>query len=114
MTMYLVAIHRPNHYDPFVAEDETMSRDIDALNDEMVAAGVRIFVGGLQPESSAKSLRVQVNGEVLVTDGPFSETKEIVLGYYKIRVGSEAVARKLATLCPTAGYVDLRRVGLDL
>jgi hypothetical protein len=35
MTQYLVAIHQPDDYDPF-AEDETMSRDIDALNDEMV------------------------------------------------------------------------------
>ena len=46
MTQYLVAIHHPDDYDPS-AEDEAMSRDIDALNDEMEAAGVRIFVGGL-------------------------------------------------------------------
>ncbi len=45
MTQYLVAIHHPDDYDPSV-ETEAMSRDIDALNDEMVAAGVRIFVGG--------------------------------------------------------------------
>ena len=42
MTQYLVAIHHPDDYDPS-AEDEAMSRDIDALNHEMVAAGVRIF-----------------------------------------------------------------------
>jgi len=46
MTQYLVAIHHPDDYDPSV-ETEAMSRDIDALNDEMVAAGVRTFVGGL-------------------------------------------------------------------
>ena len=34
-----------------------MDRDIDVLNEEMVAAGIRIFVGGLHPASSAKSLR---------------------------------------------------------
>jgi hypothetical protein len=39
-----------------------MSRDIDALNDEMVAAGVRIFVGGLSPASSARSVRAQPDG----------------------------------------------------
>ena len=49
MTRYLVAIHHPDDYDPSIAEDEAMSRDIDALNDEMVAAGIRIFVGGLHP-----------------------------------------------------------------
>ena len=68
MTQYLVAIHHPDDYDPSV-EDEAMSRDIDALNDEMKAAGVRIFVGGLQPASGAKSLRVRPDGELLVTGG---------------------------------------------
>jgi hypothetical protein len=34
-----------------------MDREIDALNDEMKAAGVRVFVRGLQPDSSARSLR---------------------------------------------------------
>ena len=59
MTQYLVAIHHPDDYDPS-AEDEAMSRDIDALNDEMVAAGVRIFVGGLYPARSARSLWAQI------------------------------------------------------
>ena len=69
MTQYLVAIYLPDDYDPSV-QDEAMSRDIDALNDEMKAAGVRIFVGGLHPASSAKSLRAQPDGRVLITDGP--------------------------------------------
>jgi hypothetical protein len=54
----LVAIHHPDDYNPST-EDEAMSRDIDALNEEMVAAGVRIFVGGLSPARSARSLRAQ-------------------------------------------------------
>ena len=54
MTQYLVAIHHPDDYDPFV-ETEAMSRDISALNREMVAAGVRVFVGGLSAASSARS-----------------------------------------------------------
>ncbi len=70
MTQYLVAIHLPDDFDPSAA-DEAMSRDIDALNDEMVAAGVRIFVGGLLPARSAKSLRAQPDGNVLISDGPY-------------------------------------------
>jgi hypothetical protein len=58
MTQYLVATDRPDNYDPSV-ETEAMSRDIDALNEEMVAAGVRIFVGGLSPTSSVRSLQAQ-------------------------------------------------------
>jgi len=67
---YLVAIHHPDDYDPSVAEDEAMDRDIDALNEEMIAAGVRVFVGGLHPASKAKSLRAQPGRKVLITDGP--------------------------------------------
>jgi hypothetical protein len=52
-----------------------MSRAIDVLNEEMVAVGVRIFVGGLRPASSARSLRARPNGKVLITDGPYLETK---------------------------------------
>jgi hypothetical protein len=68
MTHYLVAIYHPDDYDPSVAEDEAMSR-IDTLNDEMKAAGVRIFVGGLHPASSARSLWAQHDGEVLIPTG---------------------------------------------
>ena len=61
MTQYLVAIYHADIYDPSV-ETEAMSRDIHTLNEEMVAAGVRVFVGGLSPASSARSLRAQPNG----------------------------------------------------
>ncbi len=81
MTRYLVAIHRPNGYDPAV-EDEVMSREIDALNDEMVAAGVRVFVGGLQSLANARSLRPQTNGEVLLSEGPYLDANEHVGGFW--------------------------------
>jgi len=81
MTQYLVAIHHPDDYDPSI-EDEAMSRDIDMLNDEMEAAGIRIFVGGLRPPTNARSLRAQPGGEVVITDGPYLETKEHMGGFW--------------------------------
>jgi hypothetical protein len=102
MTQYLVAIHHPDGYDPSV-EDEAMHRDIDAVNDEMVAAGVRIFVGGMRPARSAKSLRLTPGGAVLVTDGPYLETKEHVGGFWVLEAADldEALAwgRKAAIAC---------------
>src|SRR5258708_9598714 len=80
MPQYLVAIHHPDNYDGSL-EPESMGRDIDALNEEMTAAGVRVFVGGLLPVSSAKSLRAQPGGKVLITDGPYLETKEHIGGF---------------------------------
>jgi hypothetical protein len=79
---YLVAIHHPDNYDPAVSEDEAMHRDIDVLNDEMTAAGVRVFVGGLHPAGKAKSLRAQPGGKVRITDGPYLETKEHIGGFW--------------------------------
>jgi hypothetical protein len=62
MTQYLIAIYRPDDYDPSL-EDEAMGHDIDVLNDEMKAAGVRVFVAGLRPPSSARALRVPPDGK---------------------------------------------------
>ncbi|MDB5541413.1 MAG: hypothetical protein JWQ89_3140 [Devosia sp.] len=102
MTQYLVAIHHPDDYDSSV-EDEAMRADITALNVEMVAAGVRIFVGGLQPPSSAKSVRAKPDGKLLVTDGPYIETKEHMGGLWVLEASDldEALAwgRKAAVAC---------------
>ena len=103
MSQYLVAIHHPDDYDPSVAEDEAMSRDIAALNDEMKAAGVRIFVGGLHPASSARSLRAQPDGQVVITEGPYLNTSEHVGGFWVLEAADldEALAwgRKAAVAC---------------
>jgi len=81
MPQYLVAIQHPNNYDPSL-EGEAMIRDIGALNEEMDAAGARFFAGGLEPAAKAKSLRKQPGGEVVITDGPYLETKEHVGGFW--------------------------------
>jgi hypothetical protein len=76
MPHYLVALYLPENYDPS-GEDPAKVEEIHALNREMIAAGVRKFAGGLGP---ARTLRTQPNGEVLLTDGPYLETKEQVGG----------------------------------
>jgi hypothetical protein len=67
MSQYLVAIHHPDGYDGSL-EDEAVERDIDALTEEMLAAGGRVFVGGLTSASEAKSLRAQPDGRVLIVE----------------------------------------------
>jgi hypothetical protein len=102
MAQYLVAIHHPDNYDPS-KEDEAMIRDIDVLNEEMEAGGARFFVGGLSAPSSAKSLRRQPKGEVVITDGPYLETKEHVGGFWILEAADmdEALAwgRKAVIAC---------------
>ena len=60
-------------------QDEATGREIHALNKEMIAAGVRKFACGL---GTAKSLRSQTGGGVLITDGPYLETKEHIGGFW--------------------------------
>jgi hypothetical protein len=86
MPQYLVAIHHPDDYNPASAEDAAMHNAIDALNDEMVAAGVRVFVGGLQSASHAKSLRAQSSGEVVISAGPYLQNKEHMGGFWVLDV----------------------------
>ena len=89
--------------------DEATVHDINALNDELEAAGARIFAGGLSAPSQAKSLRPQPNGEVLITDGPYLEAKEHVGGFTIIEAADmdEALAwgRKCCHRLPDAGRV---------
>ena len=55
MTQYLVAIHLPDDFDRVAAEqDEAMNRDIDALNQEMKAAGVRYSSAGWRRQAGRR------------------------------------------------------------
>ena len=81
MPQYLVAIYHPDDYDPSV-ETEATIEEIHALNREMIAAGARVFAGGLIAPSNAKSLRTQPDGKVVITDGPYLETKEHIGGFW--------------------------------
>jgi hypothetical protein len=102
MAQYLIAIHHPDNYDPSI-EGEEMMHDIDVLNEEMAATGARFFAGGLQSAPLAKSLRKQPGGEVLLTDGPYLETKEHIGGFWILDAANmeEAVAwgRKAVVAC---------------
>jgi hypothetical protein len=87
MPQYLVAIQHPDGYDGSL-EGEAMERDIDVLNEEMEAAGARIFAGGLSAASNAKSLRAQPDGKVRITDGPYLETKEHIGGFWILKAAN--------------------------
>jgi len=101
MTRYMVAIHHPDDFEPF-SDGEDTARDIDRLNDEMNAAGVIRFVGGMRPVASAKSVRVR-EGRPIVSDGPYLETKEHIGGFWVLEVAGldEAIewGKKAAVAC---------------
>jgi hypothetical protein len=91
MKQYLLSVIQPDGGTP---PSETLTRimaDVGALQQEMKAAGVWVFAGGLHPPSTATVVRVQ-GGEVLMTDGPFAEGKEHIGGFTVIRAPDLDVA----------------------
>jgi hypothetical protein len=78
---------------------------------ELEDAGVHVAGEALHPTQSAKTVRVR-DGEQLVTDGPFAETKEQLGGYYVIDVQTEEEALRWAAKIPSAPYgaVEVRQV----
>ncbi|MBA4293084.1 hypothetical protein C0431_08940 [bacterium] len=103
MARFLVAIHHADDYD--AAADRNADRDqaIDDLNDEMVEAGVRVFVGGLHRAIEAKSLRLAEEGGVEMLDGAYLATDEHVGGFWVLECASldEALGwgRKAVVAC---------------
>jgi hypothetical protein len=85
MNQYLLSIYQPDGPEippPHVLQ--AVMRDVNALRQEMKAAGAWVFSGGLHPPSSATVVRVQ-DGQLLTTDGPFAEGKEHVGGFCVIK-----------------------------
>ena len=73
-----------------------------AYNNQLIAAGVMLDGGGLQ--SSARGARVRLrNGRAIVTDGPFTETKELIAGYWLWEVKSLQEAIDWAKKAPGDG-----------
>jgi hypothetical protein len=108
MPQYLVANYLPDNFDPSTVT-EAMIEEIHALNRELIASGVRKFACGIAPVGSAKTLRSQPDGTVLVTDGPYMETKEHMGGFWILECAdiNEALAwaKKAAIACDVVGEV---------
>ena len=78
---------------------EQMFRDMLAYNEQLVKAGIMLAGDGLQPTSKAK--RVHFKGDKrTVVDGPFTETKEIIAGYWIWQVRSMDEAVEWVKRCP--------------
>jgi hypothetical protein len=84
MRHYLLSIYQPDGEPPPPEVLDPMMADLDALADEMRSAGAWVFSAGLHPASTATVVRNH-GGEVLLTDGPFTEGKEHLGGFTVIR-----------------------------
>jgi hypothetical protein len=110
---YVLLIYSDENRWENVSEEEQASiiQEYYAYSDEIDKAGAAIGGNALQTTSSATSVRVR-DGEQLVTDGPFAETKEQLGGFYVVDVDSLDEAIQWAAKIPSArfGTVEIRPV----
>jgi hypothetical protein len=100
MSQYLLSVYQPGDGPPPPpAELERIGRELEALREEVRAAGAWVFSGGLQAPQDATVVRDR-RGEIVSTDGPFVEAKEHLGGFTILtapdRDAAIAWARKLA------------------
>ena len=107
MPHYLLSVCYPA--DAEQPDDDTLSRimaDASALNAEMIAAGVWVFTGGLHDPSTA-TVVTDENGDIVVHDGPFIESKEQVGGITVVEVEDLDAALGWAARMSTAITVPI-------
>jgi hypothetical protein len=81
------------------------------FNADMAKAGVLLAAEGLHGTSKGTRIRVS-GGKRMVTDGPFTETKEVIAGFWIIQVKSKEEAIEWAKRCPLpeGGVIEIRQV----
>ncbi|WIX76191.1 YciI family protein [Amycolatopsis carbonis] len=84
MKQYLLSVYQPDGPTPPAEQLDTIVDRLDALNAELKAAGAWVFSGGLHAPGSATVVRAE-DGDVLMTDGPFTEGKEHLGGFTIVR-----------------------------
>jgi hypothetical protein len=92
---------------------EELLAAMGTFNEELVKAGVMLDGEGLHP--SSKGARIVFNGdERTVVDGPFTETKELIAGYWLIQTSSKDEAIEWMKRCPNpmegGGELEIRQV----
>ncbi|MFC6161596.1 YciI family protein [Kribbella jiaozuonensis] len=102
MAEYLIAFNAEWTPDATFEQMQVKSRNVRALVDEMKAAGVLIFTGGLDDDAPVFSVDAS-SGTPLFTDGPYVESKEHLGGFAVVDVADEQAARlwagKIAVAC---------------
>ncbi len=85
MNQYLLSVYQPDGDPPPQPELDKIMANVRAIRDEAKAAGVWVFSAGLFPPSTATVVKAQ-GGDILTTDGPYTEGKEHIGGFSIIQV----------------------------
>jgi hypothetical protein len=117
MTRYMLIMRSTPEAEAFVAENIDFTEIIAAMgryNEELMKAGVLLAGEGLHPSSKGARVRFSGNKRTVI-DGPFSETKELIAGFWLIQVKSREEAIEWVKRAPnpapgTDAEVEIRQV----
>ena len=103
---YLCLVYGEEKQIGSMTDDECMAYD-----QSLRSAGRCLASEALQPVRTAKTVRVR-NGKVAITDGPFTETKECLAGFYLIDAANMDEAAQIASQIPpaTVGSIEVRPI----
>jgi hypothetical protein len=98
-----------------VMPSQEMLTEMNAYNEELAKAGIMLAGEGLHPSSKGKRVCFEGDGGTSVVDGPFSETKELLAGFWLWQVADMDEAVEWAKRMPNPGggetwHLELRRV----
>jgi hypothetical protein len=102
MTQYLLALYRD--YGVPISPERTQQvwAGVNALGDKLEDAGAFVFKGGMQGGPEASTVVRQSGGDFLLTDGPYTETKEHLAGFWIINAADLDEALEWAKLATAA------------
>src|SRR5205809_6847225 len=101
MTMrFMIIIKADKNSEAGVLPSKELVAAMDKFNQEMVKAGVLLAAEGLHPSSKGARITFHGGGKRTVTDGPFTEAKELLGGFWMIQVKSKEEAVEWASRCP--------------
>jgi hypothetical protein len=103
MPQYMLLIYTPAEGGPSPEELQAAFPAWGAYTQALQDAGVMVAGAPLEPTDTATTVRVR-NGDTVVSDGPFAETKEALGGYYLIDVPNLDEALKWAARIPSGTY----------
>jgi hypothetical protein len=107
---FMVLVKASKDSEAGVLPTKELFSEMGKFNEEMIKAGVMLAGEGLQ--ASSKGARIDYSGgRSIVTDGPFTETKELVAGFWLIQVKSKEEAIEWLKRAPfKEGQVEIRQV----
>jgi hypothetical protein len=108
---FMIMVPASKESEAGILPDEKLFAAMGKFNEEMVKAGVMLAAEGLHPTSKGARLEY-ADGKVTVIDGPFTESKELIAGFWLIQVKSKEEAIAWMKRAPFGGGVvlELRQV----